>query len=108
CGESSGRARGDRLERPAVAQYRVLTFTSQREVVLLPFGRHCSAHEVMLHRGHPAIGDTLRVRGVVLVLDVELVIALSVEDGGTPIGVALHVEHRTLLLDDVPRELDGG
>ena len=59
----------------------------------------------MLHRRHPAVGHVLREAAIFLVVDVELAVLLAVVDRGTPVGIALDVEHRAVLRVDVPREL---
>ena len=62
----------------------------------------------MLHLGHPATGGGLAERGIVLVIDVELLVLLAVVHGRTAERVALDVEHRTFLREHVPRELHVG
>ena len=58
----------------------------------------------MLHFGHPAIGERLAERLVVLV-DAELLVLLAVVHGRTAERIALDVEHRPALRIHVPRKL---
>ena len=77
-------------------------------MVALALRRHRDAHEVMLHRGDPAVGRVLRKRRIVLVRDVELAILAAVVHRRPAVGETLDVEHRALLLDDVTRDLHVG